>query len=353
MNQFNLLRDANVKVTRVINPQKQIVAEILVNDEFVHQFPSTSRVSKHLEMMTADDLSDRLTGGSYFFIEDELVDFRDSSYSGFIHTDNTVNEFINLLGYQRRADMKLQHASKKHDNASQIILRKVWNDQEISVPGYQSGGDFKSQLSFTWNPYVKTVNSAFDLVRLICENGMVGMTSFMNNKIPLMNRWSEHLDIASRQIQNKVNDIVINRVQQMGTQRASVGDCLLLEQHAYDRLYAPTSKGPGEREYLHNIVEAVSPSKQLGNVYQHGVFHDKNVAAQLPSHLTVYDLFNVSTELRTHTESSAKSSDFALDKFSNTLLFDYQNKVTSGRFDANTISSFSSAETAFFGHTKH
>jgi hypothetical protein len=186
---------------------------------------------------------------------------------------------------------------------------------------------------------------------MICENGMVGMTTFLNTKIPLINRFEEHLDISSRQIQNKVNTIIINRIQNMSLDRASVGDCLLVEQHAMNRLTAPAEKTSEERQRLLGLLAAVSPKVHLESVYRDGVFTDKHLASQLPAHLTCLDVFNITTELRSHTSQSAKSSDVALDKFSNKLLFDREDNfvASAARTSAVRLSPFSSAERAFHG----
>jgi hypothetical protein len=350
---FTLVRDADVRVTHIVNDKKQNVAQITVNEQFQHQFSPKSRISKHLDMMSADELSARMTNGTYFFIGDQMVDMRDGSYNGFVHTDESVDKFMDVLGYEDRVNMRFHHSRKHKDDdaASSLVLRKVWSKNEIIVPGYQSGGDFNSELSFVWNPFVKTINSSFDLVRMICSNGMVGMTSFLNTKVPLVNRMEEHLDIASRQIQNKVNSVIVDRVKNMSMDRASVADCLLVEQHIMERLYSPTDKTPDERQRLLSLLAASSPQSHLGGVYQDGVFTDKHLASQLPSHLTQFDVFNLATELRTHTTSSAKSSDSALDKFANSLLFDREDNFLASalRMSVPKLSPFSCAEKAFFG----
>lgn len=354
MSDFKLIRNAHVDVKKVIQHEgghRRVFADITVNGEYNHRFPHTSRVSKHLDLMDESDLAKRLTGGSFFFIEDELVDFRDGQYNGFIHDDATVGVFMDILGYQRKAELPFAHTRKDDADASKIVLRKVWNDAEIQVPGYQQGGEFKSQLSFVWNPYVKTINSTFDLVRLICANGMVGVTSFLNTKVPLFNRWEEHLDIAARQIQNKVNHVVINRMQAMSMERASVADCQLLEQHAFDRLYAGGEKGEGERERLFSIMAAVNPRNHLSDVYQPAVFDSRDMGAQLPAHLSAFDAFNIATELRSHTAPTRKSSDFALDKFANGLLFDREDNfiASASRYTTRPTASFADVERAFYG----
>lgn len=359
MSQFTLVRDAKVEVTGVSvqnGKHRATEAEIVVNGKFSHRFPSKSRVSKHLDIMEPKDLAERLSGGSYFFVndgkEDRLIDFRDGSYNGFVHSDESVAKFMDIIGVQERAALPM-HRNRRGSNedGTQLVLRKVWSNNDIIVPGYQAGGEFRSQLSFVWNPFVKTINSSFDLVRLICTNGMVGLTNFLNTKVPLFNRWEEHLDIASRQIQNKVSSVVVDRVQSMTGERASVGECLLLEQHTFDRLYSPAVKAQDERQRLLSLMAAVSPKTHLSGVYRDDVFTNKALASQLPAHLSRFDVWNIATELRSHTNSSAKSSDTALDRFANEILFEDNANVTASgaRFTAPKISSFSDPEKAFFG----
>jgi hypothetical protein len=301
--------------------------------------------------MEAGDLASRLSGGSFFFVGDKMVDFRDGQYDGFVHSDDNIGVFMEKLGFQEKKALPRHRGRMNEGTESDIVLRKVWSKSEITVPGYAAGADFNSELSFVWNPFVKTINSSFDLVRLICTNGMVGLTSFLNTKVPLLNRWDEHLDIASRQIQNKVDGIITDRVQSMAAERASVADCLLLEQHAFDRLIGGSEKSPAERERLKNIVAAVAPKYHLHNTYRDSVFADKNIAAQLPAHLSNFDVFNIATELRSHTQEVGKSSNNAMDKFANGVLFDRDDNfmASASRFMAPKAASFSSVDRAFFG----
>jgi len=345
-----LVRDAHVEVVKHFDDKHRPLAAITVDGEFEHIFPHTSRVSKHLDSMEAEDLAHRLSGGDFFFIENELIDFRDSSYHGFVHTPETINVFMDLLGYQRRDELDMRHMRKTtDDDNSPIVLRKIWNKNEIAVPGYAHGTDFNSILSFQWNPFIKTINTMFDLVRLICTNGMIGLTSFLNTKVPVMNRWEEHLDIASRQIQNKVNDIVIQRIGQMVHEHCSVADLLLLEDHIMARL--SMSIDTVEHQTMLNMMNSVSPRAQLADVYRETVFDDKNLAAQLPGHLSGFDVFNIATQLRTHTAETAKSTDFAMDKFANGILFDRESNfnASSSRLITKHVNAFNDPEMAFFG----
>lgn len=355
---FDLVRNAPVEVTPVTSRDgrgKPVVhARIEVAGKYVHDFSRHSRVSKHLELMDPKDLSDRLSGGSYFFIDGDLVDFRDGAYTGFVHTDESIQKFVDLIGYQRRGDLALhrrRRATADDDTANEsVMLRNVWSKNEVSISQFVQGADFSTELSFVWNPFVKTIDSSFDLVRTICTNGMVGVTSFLNTKVPLLNRWEEHLDIASRQIQNKVSSTLETRVLSMVNERASVGDCLLLSKHAFDRLEAPRVMTGEDRDRLVRMLAAVSPEMNLSNVYNRRVFTNKALAKQLPSHLSNYDVWNIATELRTHTLPCAKSSDAGLDRFANGVLFDGSNAIQSAsRFSGPRASVFSSPENAFWG----
>lgn len=349
----HLVRNADVHVESTRDDKGHECALITVNDQYQHMFPHTSRVSRHLDSMTPEMLQTRLDKGTYFFIkdknnEDQLIDWRDGFYKGFIHEDSMIDQYMDILGYVHKDDLALAHRRKTDDTT--ILLRAVWDKNEIIVPGYASGTDFHSELSFVWNPFVTFINSSFDLVRLICTNGMIGVTSFLNTKIPLYNRQTEHLDIAARQIQNKVSSIVMDRIQIMSDTRASVGHCLLLENHILERLTSAIE--PHEHHRLLGLLNAVSPSNQLAEIYKPSVFDNKDLAAQLPAHLTEFDVFNVATELRTHTVQSKGSSDFALDKFSNLILFNEESQLltTNKKSTIPQLASFSDPDQAFFGH---
>lgn len=341
--QFQLIRNAKVEVKKVVSTKGKPIAVAEIDGKFQHRFPVRSRVSKHLELMTSKDLSKQMTGGHYFFIGDQLVDFKyGSSYAnGFVHSDEALKALFDHLGYQ-------QLEAKERDEDDKVIkLRKVWSDSGITVPGYKDGGDFNSRLSFSWSPFVRHVSSNFEIVRLICTNGMMGLTSLLQNKIPLQNKWQEHLDIANKQIQNKINGLVTNRVKLMDQNRASVGDCSALFQHCKDRLEKVEDVDQLRR--LATIRDIVDPQKHLNQFYMTDLFENGSLAKQVPSHLTEFDVYNIATEIRTHSKQTSKSTDHALDRIANRLMFN-----ESARFNVNhgslpKQSAFSDPATAFFG----
>ena len=342
---FEMLSNANVEIETTRDSKNHPIAIATINDDFQHRFDAASRVSKALDTMTPNDLADRLTGGHFFTGNGNLIDFRDGHYNGFVHSDESIQKLIEVIGY---TEGKTRH-HRDNTTSANIALSSIWSNHDIEVPLYADGGNFQSQLSFKWNPFMKDVHSAFDLVRLICTNGMTGLTSFLNTKIPLVNRWEEHLEIASRQIQNKVSGKVVGRLGEMGEERATVAECQAIVEHADDRL-KNGNVGQKSRELLKNIGMVASPLLHLGKMYKENVFSDRRLGAQLPSHLTTFDVYNMATEINTHTVETNGSSSFALDKMANALVFDREDLTQhTARFGQPTLSAFSDAEQAFFG----
>jgi len=343
-----LLRDAPVSISvgHTVKKNKPFaIADI--GGQFEHQFDVDSRVSKALSHTPPEQLAERLSGGQYFFLDDNLIDFRDGNYNGFVHTDQSVDKLVTTLGIQP-AERGHRHV-RTNQVSNDFFLGKKWSDHEIIVPNYADGGQFSSELNFAWNPFVKTIQSQFMLWRLICENGMRGMTSLLNTKIPLVNRWEEHLEIANHQIQNKVNGMIIGRLGAMGDERATVAETLNVAHHAQTRLSSGKVLMETEKQRLRTIADIAHPMIHIEG-YRPNVFSDNRLAAQLPAHLNTFDVYNMLTELRSHTTASDKSSDAALDKAANTLVFDRKDLTQHvSRYALPQQSSFSSPDTAFFG----
>jgi hypothetical protein len=293
-----------------------------------------------------------LDGGNFFFANGQLLDFRDGHYHGFVHGDDSIDKLIEVIGYTEGESGSTQIANvrRKMGNTEHgIVLSKVWSDHEIEVPLYQDGGQFNSRLSYKWNPFMKDVHSAFDLVRLVCTNGMTSLTSFLNTRIPLVNRWEEHLEIASRQIQNKVSNKVIARLAEMGGERATVAECQLIVEHANDRL-KNANGDRAQRERLKHIAMIASPLLHLGQMYKENVFSDRRLGAQLPAHMSTFDIYNMATEINTHTQESTSSTSHAMDKMANALVFDREDLTKhASRYGQPAVSAFSNPDEAFFG----
>ncbi len=355
---YDMIRDAKVKleVVETTDSKRRVhhQARVFVGDH-QHTFDKNSRVSKALETMSPADLQARLNGGSFFFINEQLIDFRDAQYNGFVHSDANIDALMENIGVHESTKRRFGSTT----TPGGIILSNRWNQQDIQVEGYQEGGAFTSNLHYDWNPYHQYVRGVFELVRLICTNGMVGSNDIFNARIPVVNRWEEHLEIASRQIQNKVNATVSARLRQMGREHASVAELQLVANHAENRLleldvvdFGSLDKLEETRKTLRNINNIANPEIHLHNHYKASAFEDKNLGAQLAGHLSLFDAWNLVTEMFSHTKEVATSSNTALQKMANSLVFDGDKRnARLNRTDVNApiVSSFSDPEVAFFG----
>jgi hypothetical protein len=347
---FEMVRDANVEV-QAVETKKGLAAYITVNDKYEHQFSPKSRISQQLQLILPKELGERMTGGDYFFVDDNLVDFRDQRYSGFVHSDDAIDNLMNVIGYTELESrhQRALHRMTNRTQTSELSLSKQWSTQGIEVPAFDEGGRFSSNLNFTWNPFTKNVNSVFELVRLICTNGMVGTTPFVNLNIPLVNRWEEHLDIANMQLQNKISSMMASRLKEMSNSRASVADLALLTRHIAGRL---ESKEEGQNNVaLHKMFKIVDIYGHLSKFYQPDALENNAIAAQLPSHLSTFDTWNMATELCTHYSPASHSSDAGLQKLANDLVFRRDCTTTRVASIGKRIeeSPFSSPARAFFG----
>lgn len=344
MTNFDLLRDASVELNVTYDKKRRPQANITVNGQYEHTFPSTSRVSKQLESTDPSTLEARLNGGKFFVVDDQIVDFRYNDYNGFVHSDQAIEQLVEHVGISDRDQMSGIRTKQVSNN---VILGTKWSDHQINVPMYDEGGKFNSELNYLWSPFHRNINTAFRVVRLICANGMVASTPILNARIPVINRWAEHLQIANRQIQNKAEHVLANRIEQMGKQRATVGELMILSSHAAARLEA-NNEDQSTFDRLMRIMHVADPVEHLSSVYTLNVFEDRRISAQVPGHLTAFDAYNIATELNTHTFENDKSTTNALERFANTLVFT-GNKANRKINRQPSTSTFSNPDQAFFG----
>lgn len=353
MSNFELAKKANVSLSHKYDDKGHVLAHIEINNMYEHTFDSASRISKALNSSSGSDLEltttqlgSRLNGGSYFMVDDQLVDFRDSHYDGFVQDDNAIEQLMKYIGYKpvesrTRAGLRLNTVS------SDIMLMNRYDSAEFQVPGYVHGGKFQSNMLFNWSPFNTHVRGAFEIIREICTNGMIGSTELISHKIPMINRWEEHLEIASKQMQHSVKSLVSSRFSEMGHTRASVSDLQLIGDHVKNR--KETTTNVNDRNRLDRLASVADPIAHCADFYNKNVFLDKNIAARAPGHLTQFDLFNIVTEVLSHTTGNEESSAGALQKFANKLLFPARDDQKIVPIRQPIASPFSDPDVAFFG----
>jgi hypothetical protein len=325
-NNFTLIKNGDVEVTSIPGTTLKSKPRLqIVGDDFSHVFPANSRVSEHLADTPIEAITARFQGGHFFTHDGNLIDWRDSQYAArdnFVHTDDGIQHLINHIGFE---ELTPEQRSRQHNTASsQIALKKVWSNHGISIPEYGKGGELDSQLSFVWNPFNSNVGTSYDLVRLICANGMTGVSNFFTAKIPLVNDWEEGLEIANKRIQSAITTRISNRLLEMGTIPATVRDCNRMVGLCQERLTDSEHNvdDPAARQILTTIQMAADPKLHLTNVYDNVLLNQMQIGDQLQSHLTLYTLWNMLTEISTHTHETQNSTTLGAARWANEVLID-------------------------------
>ena len=351
---YELLTNAKVEVQSVISESGHTLAHITVNDQFEHTFPQSSRISKALDhtnnteslRVSLNQLNNRLNNGQYFFIKDQLIDFRDSYYTGFVHDTTSIDKMMELIGYQDIVRTIKSGLNLTTSGESYMLVNK-FSAENFEVPGYIQGGKFASNILFSWNPFVSFIKGAFEIVREICSNGAVGTSELINTRIPIINRWEEHMAIANNQMQRQVQQLSNTRLADMSNERAIVKDLQSIAHHS--ALRKATATDQLEKERLTKIGQVADPVLHLSSYYNPDVFADNNLSAQVVGHLTNFDLYNLATEMLTHTNENDDSSTTALQRMANRLLFPNSNLLKTGLNKQPMLSAFSDPDIAFFG----
>lgn len=350
VDKFEMIRNADVQLDAEHLGKNKYSAIITVNDKYQHEFDVNSRISKALSFVSINEMNKRLNGGHFFFVDDQLVDFRDGKYKGFVHSDQTINKFVNNIGITTKDDDNLIISNKilkGNSQAQDILLGSQWSNYSVELESLGLCNHFTSGLWFKWNPFAYAVGTSFLITRMICGN--VLDVSF-NRKVPVENRWEEHLNIANKQMQNKMNNYMSKRFAQMVNERSTVNETILLTNHLVERLNRNVfHKDSDQYDRLKNIKNIIDPMKHLNGVYKDSVFDDMNIASRMPSHLTSFDLFNLATEIRTHTEATQKSTDNALNDVATNVLFRKEDITQYEHTIQPRLSSFSDPEMAFYG----
>lgn len=359
-NQYTMINNALVEVNPIVTPNGNVHAHVIVNDILEHTFNVNSKVSQSLAIARTPDemklatlqLQDRLNGGHFFFVNDStgadvLVDHRDGHYNGFIHNQASIDMLMEVLGFEEGVSSLRRAGLRLNTTVSPLALTKRWSVEGFQIPGYLAGGAFTSGINYGWSPFMNFVKGIFEITRLICTNGMVGTSELINSKIPLMNRWVEHLDIANIQMQNKVQSLVANRLEEMTHTRATVNELQLVTKHACERL--EETHDIHQSKMLSDLVKIVDPIIHLTPYYKYEVFKDSNVCARLNGHLSLFDLWNIVTEMYTHTVQATESSDGGLQRLANRLLFPNVDAAKGRVVDVVPLeSAFSDPDRAFF-----
>ena len=295
---------------------------LTVNDSTVN-LNRRHPISIASSLTTPEDAMASLANGHFMFVTDQhgetsLKEYRDHSYNGFIQTD----DFIQRFG----TDATLGNRSTS----------------EFNLPEFGLGGDFNLTAGFTWSAFSKNLQTSVSVLRQICSNGMVARMPLFERQVPVINLFDQHLDIASRQLIDVSRRHITSRIEKMGREHAMVKEVSLVQAHIGKRIKADPSNSR-----LAALNGALEIYGDVSEYYTKQAI-DNGIVDTLPSTISRFDLWNITTELNSHTEALVDSTGQSLDRIATGLLFPKREivGVVNDRLESNV---FGSPEQAFFG----
>lgn len=346
-----LQNEQDVRIIPEMDKDGHLCAKLsLRGGEYEHVFNHRQAISVDMQDINPDLIARQYVGGHYVFTESgELAEFRMPGYKGFIHSEMAVDELYDQLGLPRR-DRRALGESRVSISNKQDVKNPFGIVQLRDLPGLGDGGNHDVRLAYSWSMFSSKVQSVVEMVRLVCTNGAVARSAFLRQDVPIVNRWQQHLGIATDMMRGNVEGELKKRITETAHHRAPVKLVNLLNSHARTRRKFEDNTDELSRR-LDNIIEATDTRHLLQSYYRESVLEDPNLTSGLPSHLTLFDAYNIATEMNSHTEAGDNSSTLALNNIATTIITSaemYTRQMIVNQ--SNDIPrTFSSPEMAFFG----
>lgn len=278
-------------------------------------------IARSVDATSIENVNNMLRGGHFLFEEGEngtkLREHRFANYTGFIQSD----EFIQRFGTDKTLEAKLS--------------------QQIKFDALGDGGVFDMKSGFDWSVFSHTLKTRVGLVRLICTNGVSRLSNpIVEKQVPIINMYDEHLEIAATQTLETAKRLIGNRLVDMSHRVSSVRDVQLVATHVKTRLNEDKTNGR-----LHQLGRILDHN--FSDYYTEHALESSAICSHLASHISQFDLYNILTEMSSHTEEADRSTKNALDKLASDMILDDRNDYL--LHTKPMLPTFTSPEQAFFG----
>lgn len=321
MNTVNFIQSAEHVAINQIGRNKGDIL-LTVNDSTV-ELNRRHPIAIASSLTTPKDAAASLQGGHFTIVtgndgKSNLKEYRDSSYKGFIQSA----EFLDRFGTD-----------------DTLHARGI---DRFSLDEFGLGGNFDLSTGFTWSAFSQNLQTQVSVMRQICSNGMVARNRLFEREVPVINLFDHHLDIAARQLIDISRRHVTDRLEKMGREHAMVKEVNLVRTHIEKRL----KQNPHDAR-LSKLNGAIEIYGDISDYYTQRAIKE-GITQALPSPISRFDLWNITTELNSHTEALVESTTSSLDRIATGLLFPKKD-IEGVIAEAATRSTFGSPEQAFFG----
>lgn len=356
---YKMYRSADVyaRSVEIQGKTSATALELIIQGSVSHFFLPGSKEAVMAKYQSDEDLTAMFSGGDYFVVGDDLVDYRMPEYKGFVHSDDSIAKLAESVGLMRSSGSGSRLAPnpvfnqyRKSPYASNVMLGGEMSSQDIRVDALGKGGDMSAKLLFKWSPFTELVSSVVEVLRLVCTNGMVANSPLFNAQVPIINRHEEHLKIAEDQVMSRFQRLITERLAVMGDERASVHDLMFIEKQL-KRISSDLPDGAAfdVKRRIDALIRLVEPrlvGASSGSI-------SSAEAMTLAGHLTAFDAWNCMTEIDSWLNGAKhgvrdEAVSRSLQARSNVLLFDrHGDELAIGREKAVPLYEGNGPEQAF------
>jgi hypothetical protein len=199
--------------------------EVLINGKHKANFVEQSNITK-LYRQNSQNCITKLTGGTYFFINKQLVDHRDSLYKGYIMSDSVLDEVMNIVGYSSNLSKKdLKGLHLVTTGRSDYTLVKYYKSRGMN------GGSIG--LYWVWSPFSGCIRYAYKIVT--DEGEVISNKHFDIGRVAIDDYFYDELLDSSSEFLDYIIKEIEKRFRSMAKEYCSVSDMLTINTFANER----------------------------------------------------------------------------------------------------------------------
>lgn len=165
---------------------------LTINEQFQHVFERESKESKLVMQFDLDEISKMFDGGTFVFYENVLRDYRRSDYRGFIQSDESIDQLMDIIGatdYKVRQGVNgLINRTRSRQNNG-LFLGDTWDKFDLDVAELGQGGFFSNNLVYQYSVFSPNIVTSLESTRLVCTNGMISKAALASYEVPVVSDW--------------------------------------------------------------------------------------------------------------------------------------------------------------------
>ena len=200
--------------------------EVTINDKHTAIFAEMSNVTQLFRKNGCECVA-RLTGGSYFYINDQLVDHRDSTYVGYIMSESDIEELMNTIGYSANLSLKdLKGLHLVNSGRSDYALIKDYSKKGMSLGAVT--------LYHVWSPFSNNIRFSYKLT--VEEGDVFYNRPLKNRKISIISsNWYDELKLQSDNCINELVNLLEKKFNTLKIEKCNVREVTDITEHAVTR----------------------------------------------------------------------------------------------------------------------